>query len=393
MAIVRSMLGLAVLACAGACNRVDAGRAPSASFLVVAGDSTFWVTMKAHGPVVRRSPILLAKYGGRFYEVYVTDDDRSFYDAVIMGQRVYRRDIVTGDSVAIYEDPEIATLAREYGAKHPGERPLAPDEDEADNPSLVATTETDIIDVVGPFATLERSIDRDRPDGSAIHETHRRVIDLRFARRASLRDLVEDTVRTRLVREGKAAVAVVFDSVRHSRDARAALAADMLGHFSFDTASFSVVVSGGRPAVAFLVPGQGKDAGGYTLPLPALPIPPGDWWSDIRPTVPDSALANADLWRNQRYDVIARYDATLDDALLVVRSPDGKEWPVTRIPATVQRIHWLDGAANDTTITRALSRAFDEAALYAGETRIAVNSGPTGRLIPVFGHPLPRERD
>jgi hypothetical protein len=293
----------------------------------------------------------------------------------------------------VYEDPDVAMLAREYGAKHPGERPLAPDEDEADHPSLVATTETDVIDVVGPFATLERSIDRDYPDGSTLHETHRRVIDLRIARRTSLRDLLDDTVRTRLLREAKAAVAVVFDSVRQSRDERAVLAADMLRHFSLDTASFSMVVSGGKPAIAFLVPGQGKDAGGYTLPLPALPIPPGDWWSEVRASVPDSALANADLWRNQRYDVLARYDALLDDALLVIRSREGKEWPVTRIPAVVQRIHWLDGTASDTTVARALSRAFDEAALYSGEARIAVNAGPRVRLVPVLRHTLPRDRD
>ena len=78
MAIVRRLLGLAVLACASACNRVGAVKAPTASFLVAAGDSTFWVTLDARGPVVRRSAILLAQYGGRFYEVYVVDDDRSF---------------------------------------------------------------------------------------------------------------------------------------------------------------------------------------------------------------------------------------------------------------------------------------------------------------------------
>ena len=312
---------------------------------------------------------------------------------MIVGQRVYRRDIVTGDSVAVYEDPEVALLARQYASKHPGEHPLAPDEDEADHPSLVATTETDVIDVLGPFATIERSVDRDFPVGSALHEIHRRVIDLRSARRASLGDLVEDSVRTRLLRDARAAVAVVFDSVRHSRDERAVLAADMLGHFSLDTASFSLVESDGKPAVAFLVPGQGKDAGGYTLPLPALPIPPGDWWIDVQPTVPDSALANADLWRNQSYDVIARYDAIADDVLLVVRSRDGKEWPVTRIPAIVQRIHWLDGAASDTTVAHALSRAFDAAALYSGESRIALDASSPGRLIPVVRHTFPRDRD
>jgi hypothetical protein len=391
MVIVRKVLVLVTLAYVCACTGGVRGNAPTASFLVVAGDSTFWVTMGPSGPHVRRSSILLTKYGERFYEVFVTDDDRSFYDAVIVGQRVYRRDILSRDSVMVYDDPEVGTLARSYAAGHPGERPLGPDEDEAENPSLLATTETDVVDVVGPFATLERSIDHDFPDGRALHETHRRVIDLRAARRASLRDLVDDTVRHRLVGEARAAVAVAFDAVRHSRDERAVQAADMLGHFSLDTASFSLVVSGGRPAIAFAVPGHGKDAGGYTLPLPALPIPAGDWWRDVRPTIPDSTLANVDLWRNPRYDVLARYDPSWDGALLIVRSHEGKEWPVTRLPAVVQRIHWLDAAAGDTVLSHALSRAFDEAALYSGEARTALLSQPQALTIPVLRRTPERE--
>jgi hypothetical protein len=34
---------------------------------------------------------------GRFYELNVTDDDRSYGDAVLVGQRVYRRDLENDD--------------------------------------------------------------------------------------------------------------------------------------------------------------------------------------------------------------------------------------------------------------------------------------------------------
>ncbi|HEX7123387.1 MAG TPA: hypothetical protein VF178_13510, partial [Gemmatimonadaceae bacterium] len=87
-----------VVATAGACGGVDRAP-PPASFLLVAGDSTFWVTSMAGETHVRRSPILLAFIDNAFHEVYVTDDDRSYFDAVIVGQRVYRRDLVRGDSV------------------------------------------------------------------------------------------------------------------------------------------------------------------------------------------------------------------------------------------------------------------------------------------------------
>ena len=63
---------------------------------MAAGDSTFWVSSDSTGMRVRGSPMLLARWDGRFYEVYVADDDRSYYDAVFVGQQVFRRDLLTG---------------------------------------------------------------------------------------------------------------------------------------------------------------------------------------------------------------------------------------------------------------------------------------------------------
>src|ERR671915_677676 len=81
---------------------------PASEFLVSAGDSTYWVRTDTTGVRVRGSPILLARYGGQFYEVYVTDDDRSFADATFVGQRIYRRSLVSGDSTLVFEDSVVS---------------------------------------------------------------------------------------------------------------------------------------------------------------------------------------------------------------------------------------------------------------------------------------------
>src|ERR671914_1929645 len=132
---------------------------PSAEFLVSAGDSTYWVRTDTTGVRVRGSPILLARYGGQFYEVYVTDDDRSFADASFVGQRIYRRDLVTGDSTLVFEDSVVPGMARSYAATNPRARPLSPDDEAADEPASSTTAEVTVLDVHGPFLSYDYHID------------------------------------------------------------------------------------------------------------------------------------------------------------------------------------------------------------------------------------------
>src|SRR5689334_7560723 len=97
---------------------------PPAEFLVTAGDSTFWVT-RADGKFrIRRAPLTVAKVDGRFYELYVADDDRSYFDALLVGQRIFRRDLLSGDSLQVFEDLRVSGIARAYAAAHPAEQPL-----------------------------------------------------------------------------------------------------------------------------------------------------------------------------------------------------------------------------------------------------------------------------
>src|SRR5918999_3362855 len=128
----KAALAAVTLLVAGACR--PSTPPPTAEFLISAGDSTYWVRTDTTGVRVRGSPILLARYGGQFYEVYVTDDDRSFADATFVGQRIYRRSLVSGDSTLVFEDSTVSGMAGSYAADNPGSRPLGPDEEPPDEP-------------------------------------------------------------------------------------------------------------------------------------------------------------------------------------------------------------------------------------------------------------------
>src|SRR5688500_5885275 len=132
---------------------------PSTEFLVSAGDSTYWVRTDTTGVRVRGSPILLARYGGQFYEVYVTDADRSFTDAMFVGQRIHRRELVTGDSTLVFEDSVVPAMARSYAGAHPGARRLGPDDEGADDPGTSTTAEVTILDVHGPYLSYDHHVD------------------------------------------------------------------------------------------------------------------------------------------------------------------------------------------------------------------------------------------
>src|SRR3954465_3016954 len=87
---------------------------PPAEFLVSANDATYWVQSGSRGFHIRRSPLILARTAGNFYEIYVEEVDRSYTDAMFTGERVYRRDLSTGDSTLIFEDTAVVQRAAEF---------------------------------------------------------------------------------------------------------------------------------------------------------------------------------------------------------------------------------------------------------------------------------------
>src|SRR6202795_940149 len=102
---------------------------PDAEFLVSAGDQTYWVRSDNSGLRIRGSPLILARTGGRYYEIFVSEIDRSFPKALYSGERVFRRELATGDSAIIYDDTTIVHLAEEYHRQHPRVQLLGPDDD------------------------------------------------------------------------------------------------------------------------------------------------------------------------------------------------------------------------------------------------------------------------
>ena len=162
---------------------------PTAEFLLTARDSTFWVTSDATGVHVRGAPILLARMSGRFFEVYASDDDYSYADALLVGQRVYRRDVQSGDSVLVFADTLVPRIARAYARAHPDEDPLDPGDDTDDDPSTSATAEIDIADIFGPYMSYQYHADVALENSDEWHTARSGVIDLRSARPATLSDL------------------------------------------------------------------------------------------------------------------------------------------------------------------------------------------------------------
>jgi hypothetical protein len=381
--------------------------APASDFLLAAGDSTFWITTGLQGIRVRGSPLVLAHYDGRFYEVYVADEDHSFYDAVFTTQRIYRRDLMTGDSAAVFRDTAVLAAARGYAVQHPHEAPLASDEDASEDPATSITGQVDIVDVHGPYLSFEyrRTADVQRDAGAApdstrsSRETLRRgVVDLRTGQRATLRAMFGVAAAESASSWGRRAFAAAVDSVRAERAGgeRARLAAAAIREFSFDPFSFSVSDVEQEPAVQFFAPGEGPRSSGLVLPLPLIRLSAATspaWWEAERSSLPVGGSDSAsDVWARPKLEVVGRYDTAGGPSqgqgvvlsLREARPSDSrdrtgdtktvvaaKEWRVGRFPAPTRRLYWLDVPTFDSSARRALLRAFDESALYGDDTRSA----------------------
>jgi hypothetical protein len=185
----------ATLILAGACA-LPPPSPPTAEFLVSAGDQTYWVHSDNSGLRIRGSPLILARTGGRYYEVYVGEIDRSFPRALFSGERVFRRDLASGDSAMIYDDTVIVRMANDYRRRHPRAPILGPDDDPYDVIDVSAVGETDILNVLGPYVALEHRISIERPDEHSEDDTTRAVIDIRTGKPVELdRVLRDSTVR------------------------------------------------------------------------------------------------------------------------------------------------------------------------------------------------------
>ena len=368
----RRRLVIASLLALAACREPatsDAPPPPPADFVLAAGDSSFWVTSAGGAVRVRGAPLDLARIDGRLYELYVTDDDRSYGDAVMVGQRVYRRDLITDDSLLVWQDTIVPRVTRLYARLHPDDTPLAPDEDGSDDPLWTAVSTLDLDEVSGPFVSYSLHADVERDDAPLWHTSRRGVIDLRAGGSASLA-AVAGSASPGVERARRQVMDATLDSVRQRSDERGERAAAVLSHYRLDPASFSLTTLDGAPAVSFALPGEGDGDAGHLLALAPIPIGEPAWWSAAAPAFPvTSADGLRDVWRHGRYEVVVHYDPDRGDARLALRDSTSREFTIGRVPAPAARIIWLDHPPVDAATRRALARAFDEAMLYDDAVR------------------------
>jgi hypothetical protein len=375
------IVSVCVVACAGQRARDDQSGLPRSEFLMTSADSTFWITTDGQKTRMRGVPLTLARYGGRFYELYTADDDFSYQDALLLGERVYRRDLLTGDSTVVFADTTVPRVASSYARAHPDEQPLSPNEEGEADPATSATAEVDILDVFGPYLSYEYHVDIDLPGRRTWHSTRRGVLDLRSGKPASVSDLFGPSAGRRLESTGRHVYEAQRDSILRGRadmgaqDRRAAAA---LARLRFDERSFVLSDVDGQPAVSFGVPARGEGATGRLVQLEPLKPDAGSppWWTDVRASVPATDDQGNDRWNGAGYQILARYDTSGETARVSITDSSRREWPLATISAPLRRVDWLDHPALGDSDRRALTRAFNEAARYGEPTRVAVARAP-----------------
>jgi hypothetical protein len=372
----RALIAGAVLTLAVGCGRRSNGP-PESEFIVAAGDSSYWVHSDGSKVNVRGSPMVLARLGDRFLELYVQDEDVSFENAEFVGQRLFKRDIVSGDSMEIFHDTLAAMLADRYARTHPDERRLGDDEEPNEEPETSAATDISVLGVEGPFLSIEYHVDTTSTQKDNWHTTRHMVIDLRTGAQMTLAQVVGPDEAKSVISRGRKVFTETLDSIRRDTRPVARRAARAIPHFRFDPASFSLTAPNGTLMIAFSAPGSGNGGEGFVLPMRPIAVTEPTWWAEARSALPTSTQEREERWDRGSYAVKAVYDTASRPVRLSLVDSAGREFPVGSVTAPVHRIYWLDRPAMDRTVRAALSRAFDEAALYDEDTRSAAVMPPT----------------
>jgi len=367
----------ALAALVAACSHRDANSPPPAEFIVAAGDSTYWVHSDGGSIKLRGSPMVLARLDGRFFELYVVDEDESYENAQFVGQRLYERDLMSGDSIEIFRDTLIASIARRYAKQHPDEQKLGADEEPAEEPATSATADVSVLGVHGPFLSVEYHVDTAiASSDDTWHTTRHMVIDLRNGALTTLAQILGPDEASAVVARGRKVYRETVDSVMRDKRPVARRAARAITHFRFDPSSFSLTAPNGTLMVAFSAPGRGSGGEGLVLPMRPIPITEPAWWATARSALPTSTQEREERWARPGYSVKAVYDTGEKPVGLSLVDSTGREFPIGALSTPVHRIYWLDAPALDRTARAALDRAFDEAALYDDDARTASTASP-----------------
>ena len=364
---------VALVATPAACNgRGVPAAVQHADFIVTTGDSSYWVTSGPQGLRMRGVPMLLARVDGRYREIYVADDDRSFYDAVLVGAKLWSRDLVTGDSSQLFADTLVPTYAQSYAKSHPSEEPLGKNDDTADHPRTTVTADVDVLGVHGPYLSYEYRTDMDvvGDRDSNRHTARRGVLDLRTGQPVTVASLFGGETAGRVQHDASAEWKTARDSLLALRDRRSRRAQRAIASFEFDSNSFTIASRDGRPRVVYAVPGVAARGSLSALELAPRDVPVAPWWTTFRdelPTGPDSLLS----WKHGAVELRATLTSDGDVARLVLRDANRRDWRVGSVGAPVWRVLWLD-ASTKAADRKALSRAFNDASMYSTDAHIVM---------------------
>jgi hypothetical protein len=369
--MLRRVLPPLVLLIAAACERVEPPPpAPAAEFIVAAADSVFWIRSDADGIRVRGAPMVLAQVGGRFAELYITEDDHSFYDAVYIGQRLYKRDLVNGDSMPLVSDTLMQLLARAYAAANPDEQPLAPSEQGSENPRTIGSAEIRVLDVMGPWVSYEYRTDVDVIGRPSSHGIRRGVVDLRTGVPSTLDALFGRTAARTIAADGEGQWRAIRDSVLVASGDDETLRAQY-DRLAFDARSFTLVVHDRAPRVRFTVAQSGAPQPAPALQLFPVAVEEPAWWEGVRGDYPERGEGQEQHWMHSDYTLVARpAEGDRPRVAFALRDAGGQEWRLGFVPAPVLRVMWLDDAVVAPGTRDALVNSFNDAALYAEDTRI-----------------------
>lgn len=383
------MLLTALLSASGiACAKRD--RAPDAELLVVSADSTFWVTSTNGAVRVRGVPMLVARVDGRFHEIYVADDDQSYFDAVFVSHRLFSRDLERGDSVELHSDSLVRAMARSYAIEHPGEAPLSPDDPENDNASIRATGDIEILGLHGPYLSFEHHTDIDSRNGDAAaahqHAYRRGVLDVRTGGILALPALFAREPSDSAINAGRREWKAARDSLLVSPGLAAPRTRRAIADFAFDPLSFTIGSASQAPTVRFAVPAVGHNPDLEPIELAPRRLPSPEWWRLVVAELPRES-GNLETWARSADTLVvaANHDAHLWAVRLKLGASDAHA--VVRLSSAVDRVLWLDGSVS-ASARKALTRAFAEASEYDGGAPVAANQPGSAPVTLASAHPF-----
>lgn len=138
------------------------------------------------------SPLILTTANDRFYQVYVGESARSYSDAVFVTEPVFRRDLVTGDSILLLDDSVVGKWEKAYLAVSPEARLLEPDDAADGDVDFAASSEIDILGVIGPYVLYDKRATVERPEYSKT-DSSRGALDIRSGQIVALTTVVRDS--------------------------------------------------------------------------------------------------------------------------------------------------------------------------------------------------------